>query len=113
MIRVEYHNGVSFPQSEIPVNIDRLRDMQRKSPSGVQPFTNLRIEGKATVADVPAPNERGSFVLISRTIPNFIELDSAKFEKHSTEEGLEQVVAWRREHGEAQKPGREIYSKVC
>ena len=57
------------------------------------------------MADVPAPNERGSFVLISRTIPNFIELDSAKFEKHSTEEGLE--------HGEAQKPGREIYSKVC
>ncbi len=110
-IRVEYHNGDSFPNSEVPVKVERLRDAQIWSASGVQPFANLRIEGPVTVADVPAPNRPGTFILSSRTAPNFIELDARKFENYLRSERLGDVVAWRKQHGESTAPGREIYSK--
>ena len=47
------------------------------------------------------------------TVPNFIELAPDKFLDYLKEEGLSEVIAWRTQHGEAGKPGRERYSKFA
>lgn len=109
-IRVEYHNGDAFPQSQTTVVLARLRDAQRRSASGIQPLENVRNEPKMTVADTVAP-ERGHFYLVSRTAPNFIELKAADFEKYLLHEGLLPVIEFRARQKEGEKPGREIYSK--
>jgi len=110
-VRVEFHNGDKFPASEVPVKIERLRDAAVRTAAGARAFTDLRIEDTATVGDFEAPHAPGPFVLAGRTIPNFIELDAAKFEDYLQHEGLGAVVEWRRANGEAAKPGREHYSK--
>jgi uncharacterized GH25 family protein len=109
-LRVEYHNGDSFPVSQAPVRLERLRDAKRVAAEGEAPFEDLRVEGKTTVGWFTAP-AAGHFYLVSRTIPNFIELAPEKFEKYLQHEGLRAVSRWRRQHGEAEKPGREFYSK--
>lgn len=110
-IRVEYHNGDSFPISEVATKIERLRDTELRSGAARTPFVNFRIEDTATVADVVAPQTSGLFWLVSRTQPNFIELAPAKFEDYLAHKGLHSIIEWRKQHGEAAKPGREIYSK--
>jgi hypothetical protein len=107
-VRVEFHNGDKFPASEMPVKIERLRDTRLV---GGAEFQDLRIEGTATVADVVVPSAQGLFTLTARTIPNFIQLDAKKFEDYLQHEGLQTLVEWRKQHGEAKKPGREHYSK--
>jgi hypothetical protein len=108
--RVEYHNGDAFPKSQAPVKIERLRDTKRIAADGELPLTDLRVEGNTTIASFTAPGS-GHFSLISRTIPNFIELAPDKFEKYLRHEGLGWVVDWRKKHNESAKPGRELYSK--
>ncbi len=109
-VRVEYHNGDAFPRSEATVVQGRLRDAKRVSSSGEAAFEDIRDEGKTTVAAFTAP-ARGHFQLVSRTIPNFIELAPGVFEKYLSHEGLGWVVDWRKKNGESSRPGREIYSK--
>jgi uncharacterized GH25 family protein len=48
-----------------------------------------------------------------RSIPRPIELPPVKFEEYLWQEGLEKIVSLRHEHGDAQKPGREIYSRCA
>lgn len=110
-IRVEYHNGDSFPMSEVATKIERLRDMELHSAAGRTPFANFRVEDTATVADAAAPAAPGCFWLVSRTQPNLIELAPAKFDGYLEHKGLDSIIEWRKQHGEAAKPGREIYSK--
>jgi hypothetical protein len=110
-VRVEYHNGDDFPASEAPARIDRLRDMKVLAAAVSFPFTNLRVEGTTTVGDATAPSQEGHFLLISKTVPNFIELEALKFEDYLKHEGLDSIIAWRKQNGESGKPGREIYSK--
>lgn len=109
-VRVEYHNGDTFPVSQAPVRLERLRDAKRVAAAGEAPFEDLRVEGKTTVGWFTAPSA-GHFYLLSRTVPNFIELAPEKFEKYLKHEGLSAISRWRSQHGEAGKPGREFYSK--
>lgn len=108
--RVEYHNGDAFPVSQSSTRIERLRSPQTVSAAGTTPLARLRVEGRMTVATYTAPAS-GHFHVISHTIPNFIQLAPAKFDEYLRHEGLSRVAAWRREHGEAAQPGRELYSK--
>ncbi|MBS1832091.1 MAG: DUF4198 domain-containing protein [Acidobacteria bacterium] len=110
MLRVEYHNGDSFPNSQVSTKIDRLKDTRIE---GGRDFFQFRVEGTATVADAKAPVNAGNFVAISRTVPNFIQLDAPKFEEYLKHEGLDSVIEWRKQNGETAKPGREIYSKYA
>lgn len=107
---VEFHNGESFPSSDVPPVLERLRDTEVVTPSGKTPLANVRIQGKAGIADFVAP-AAPAFFLTARTIPNFIELDARKFDEYLHHENLNSIAKWRAEHGESNKPGREMYSK--
>ncbi|MBL0158617.1 MAG: DUF4198 domain-containing protein [Bryobacterales bacterium] len=110
-VRVEYHSGDAFPVSQNPVVLSRLKDARRISATGDAAFTGIHDESKTlTVAGFTAP-AKGHFWLLSRTEPNFIELDARKFEEYLEHEGLKYVSEWRKKNGESDRAGKEIYSK--
>ena len=109
-IRIAFHNGDAFPESETTAPIARLRDTNVLASSGVTAMTNLRERGKEVLADAPSPGV-GNLLLTARSIPNFIGMDPDKFDEYIREEGLDHVTRWRSEHGEAKEKSRERYSK--
>lgn len=107
---IVYENGDEFPRGVTNVNPARLRRTELLWKGGSVPFREITAEEKRTVARVRVPGE-GTMVLVSYTVPNFIQLDAEKFRHYLEEEKLDHVLEWRRKNGETQKPGREIYSK--
>lgn len=111
-ITIGFHVGDSFPESEVSGRIDRLKDAQIQGVKGKTIMTNLRIDGKRDAADVVV-RSKGNLIASVHTVPNFIELEPAKFGEYLKEEGLADVVAWREANGESGKPGKERYSKYA
>lgn len=109
-ITVGFHNGDSFPDSEGPPSLERLRDATLHAGKLQYNVTNIRVDGNRAVGDARVAG-KGALTLSARTIPNFIEMKAADFEKYLKEEGMGQVVEWRAQRGESAKPGRELYSK--
>jgi hypothetical protein len=109
-IRIAFHNGDAFPESEAAAPIARLRDLQAVSKTGATLITGLRESGKEVFGEAAFPGA-GDIILAGRTIPNFIQLEPAKFEEYVKEEGLDHVLSWRAEHGQTKLPGKERYSK--
>lgn len=111
-LRVEFHNGDSFPESEVAPRVKRLVQASLLSSSGEASVTHLRETGKIVAGAVKVPGA-GNLILAVRTVPNFIELDSKKFDAYLKEEGLQDVMQWRLTHHEQSKPGRERYTKFA
>ncbi len=89
----------------------RLKDAKSVFAGGEAPCAEIRNETpKMTVATCRAAAQ-GHFYMLSRTVPNFIELDPTKFETYLEHEGLKYISEYRKNNAEAQKPGREMYSK--
>lgn len=107
---VEFHNGEAFPNSQVPPVLARLRGAKVLSPKGERPLAGVRIAGKAAIGSFQAP-EVPAFLVVAETTPNYIELAAPKFEEYLAHESLGSISEWRKSHGEAGKPGREIYSK--
>ena len=110
LLRLVFQNGDEFPVGVSAVKPERLRNTRLLSKAGSVDFENITEEAKRTVATVRVPGG-GLAILTASTLPNFIELDPAKFKSYLTHENLNEVIAWREAHGESGKPGRERYSK--
>ena len=109
-ITVGLHNGDSFPDSEGAPSLERLRDVTLHTAKLQYNVTNLRVDGNRVIGEARIP-VKGTLVIAARTIPNFIELPADAFEKYLKDEGMPQVVEWRKQNGESAKAGRELYSK--
>ncbi|HTU45391.1 MAG TPA: DUF4198 domain-containing protein [Bryobacteraceae bacterium] len=112
-VTVGFHNGDSFPESEVAPTIARLKTAQLLSAFGGVPIDDLKVEGNRATGVVMVPDHKGTMILSVETVPNFIELEPEKFIEYLKEEGMEHVIEWRSQHGEASKPGRERYSKFA
>lgn len=64
----------------------------------------------AGVVRVPRP---GAYVIGYHGKPNAVELPADKFNAYLKDEGLDAVLAWRAAHGQADAPGREIFSRCA
>lgn len=111
-VAVSFHNGDSFPESEVAPKPERLVEAQLRSPMGSVAITGLRVQGNETTGSVVVPGA-GALLLSVQTIPNLIEVPPAKFTDYLKEEGLTDVIAWRAAHAEDAKPGRERYQKFA
>lgn len=111
-ITVSMVNGDSFPASDNPPSLQRLRDAILVSASGVYNLTNLREVDKAVIADARI-HGKGTLLVAVRTVPNFLAMKPDEFTKYLKEDGLEHVLAWRERHAEAGQPSRELYSKYA
>ena len=112
-LQVAFHNGDSFPQSEVAPTIARLKEAQLRFASATIAIQDLKVDGKRAVGTVQAPAGSGNLLLSVHTAPNFIELAPDKFLAYLKEEGLSEVIDWRAKHDETRKPGRERYSKFA
>ena len=92
---------------------DLLREAQLLGAKGAVGIQNLAVDGKRVVGTVAIPDNPGNFLLSVHTVPNFIELEPDKFLDYLKEEGLQKVIAWRTEHKESARPGREGYTKFA
>jgi hypothetical protein len=108
-LMISLHVGDSFPNSEGPMDPARIRDARLSDGS---PFGDFSIIGNATHG-FTRPSAMGSLYASLASEPRFIELAPAKFESYLKEEGLDAVIAARKERGESAKPGRELYSKYA
>lgn len=111
-LSIAFHNGDSFPASEVAPKVVRLLNPKVTGQGGLAPVTGLKESGKETLGEAIIPAE-GTLLVSVQTAPNFIELEPKKFEAYLKEEGLSEVIEWRKQHGEAAKPGRERYSKYA
>lgn len=84
----------------------------------------VALAPQATESAVPGVDERSPAGYFRSTVPGVhwvayqskpvsIELLPAKFESYLKDEGLDHVLRARAERGEAQKPGKEIYSRCA
>ena len=112
-LRVGFHNGDRFPESEDSPVIARLKDAQLWTAQGVVSIRNLRLDARRVVGTVDVPEDNGTSVLSARTAPNLITLAPDKFTAYLREEGLQEIIDWRGRHGESGNPGRERYSKFA
>ncbi|HEU0121407.1 MAG TPA: DUF4198 domain-containing protein [Bryobacteraceae bacterium] len=110
ILRLVFQNGDEFPEASSPVNPSRLRNTQLRSKAGTAPMEKITGEKTRTVASVRIPGP-GLAILTAQTLPNFIELDPAKFKSYLEHENLTGTLAYREKNGETGKPGRERYSK--
>ena len=106
---VYIHNGDEFPQSGGPPSPNRLRDVQQISSAGTKPLTAIGNEEKRGRATFQSHD--GGVILTATTIPNYLELPPEKFNDYLKHEHLDAIIEWRKQHGEAAKPSRELYSK--
>jgi uncharacterized GH25 family protein len=109
---IALHNGDAFPESEASVKIARIRDAALRSGTSVSKVSALAVQEKRKVGTATVPGS-GTLLLTVRTVPNFIEMTPDKFVSYLEEEGLTEIVKWRKEHGETARPGRERYSKYA
>ncbi|MBC7927127.1 MAG: DUF4198 domain-containing protein [Bryobacteraceae bacterium] len=108
-IVVSVHNGDSFPDSDGTTDPRRLLDARLSDGTPIDTFQAL---GKATHG-LTEIRKKGSIWASVHTIPKFIELEPAKFETYLKDEGLTNALDYRKQNGEADKPGRELYSKYA
>ncbi|MDX2150613.1 MAG: DUF4198 domain-containing protein [Bryobacteraceae bacterium] len=111
-IVVGIHNGDSFPDSDSPPVLARVKDPMMWAGGNAYNMTNLRTEEKRGLVDVIV-KQQGTPLLAVRTAANVLELDAQKFHEYLVEDGLEHILEWRKKNGEAAKPGKERYSKFA
>lgn len=77
-------------------------------------FTKL-VEGEpgAEPAGVVTLEHHGMHVVGYRNKRTHIELEAEKFEEYLRSEGLDRIIQIRKERGESDKPGREVYSRAA
>lgn len=111
-ITVGFHIGDSFPETEVSGHLDRLQNPKLIWQTGSGAVRNLRVEANRNVGDAVAGGS-GELIAAVNTVPTLIQLDPAKFAEYLKAEGLTDIIAWRAQHGESAKPGKERYSKYA
>ncbi len=112
ILAIGLNNGDAFPESEASPVLERLRDVKLISSKGTTPAEKLQVVGKQIQGEVKVPDS-GGLVLVARTTPNLLVLPAKEFHAYLKEEGLESVIAWREQNGEAGAQGRELYAKFA
>jgi len=90
-LKVGFHSGYSFPQSESSTPIDKLKDVLVFSKTLNVEVTNLKetgtsVEGEATIA------QKGNLVVTACTMPSLVDVQANDFEKFIRHEGLGSVL---------------------
>lgn len=108
-VAVELKVGERFVGESVARKNERIVRFAAIDPAGKETAL-VGLDG-GTPAGWLVPREAGLFVVGYRSNPVAIELEPAKFEHYLVEEGLEVVIAERKQLGESAKKGLERYSR--
>jgi uncharacterized GH25 family protein len=110
-VLVRVLNG-TFSQSENSIARPRVSDVSVVSPAG---RTHLDTAAWSVVGDTSTfsvhTGAAGTYVLGVSTKASVIALEAKDFNAYLAEDGMPDVLAFRRKSGETDKPARERYSK--
>jgi uncharacterized GH25 family protein len=109
---VEIHDGDSFPESDAPPVLDRLRDFTLYAGKLAYNVTNLRALEKTALGDARAA-QKGILAVTVYTAPHVATLQAQEFEKYLREEHLAAALAYRSQHGETALPAKERYRRFA
>lgn len=92
-----------------------------RNPSSIERFAALGPHGEEPIAGIPGrypagtfrPDAPGAYWLLYRSRPTPVTLAAEKFESYLEEEGLEHVLAARRDRGRQGEDGRELFSRCA
>ena len=100
--------GEHFEGDAVPRRSGRIERFFARSASGER-----AVPGKdgADPAGLLAIRDRGTTIVAYSSRPNRIVLEAAKFEAYLREEGLESVIALRKNQGKSSSAGRETFSR--
>lgn len=107
---VGLHSGDFFPDSEYSIPPANLIRGRLSTGGSVGQWED---EGERTVATIAAPLRTGSFCLGVETAPAARELEADDFEAYLADEGANETLLWRSQHGEARRPGRELIRRAA
>ena len=110
-IRVPLLNG-TFTKSENGIGWERVREYVVVAPNGVShpDPREWSIVRDTTRFELPLKTE-GTWVVGVATKPNVIALKGADFNAYLKEEGITDILALRKKHGQLDKSVRERYAK--
>lgn len=101
--------GEHFPESMSGVSADRVEAFRLHAPSGA-----TALDGKAEAAQYCAELTPGGSAVAEMVVrPRFIELPAGDFNSYLRGEGLTAVMRLRRQRGQEQAPGKELYSRYA
>jgi uncharacterized GH25 family protein len=108
------HPGESEPFGRNPARFRRFVASRAgaSADDGTAEIAILGRDGRAPAGFARFEKE-GLYRVAYESQPVWIELAAEKFAKYLVEEGLEKVAAQRTELGEAEGPGRELYSRCA
>jgi uncharacterized GH25 family protein len=110
LVKVHLHVGHAGEIDDITRNPDKIDKFIVVGPNGE---TNVPGSDGESPAGFIRPEKDGLYVLGFRSKHSFIELKAEEFEGYLREEGLDAIIARRKERGESDKPGKEIYSRCA
>lgn len=109
-LRLELHVGNAFDGEPVGIPAGMLEQYVAVTAGGKR---DVRIGGGIAGRDQVRFDEPGFVLLALRNKPSAVELPAADFEEYLRAEGNESVVEQRRARGEAQTPGRELFSRCA
>ncbi len=103
------------------VGVDLVGEPQLNIPEFTRDFSFISTTGQFPVQGElgrePAgyfhPDVPGTYLAGFQTNPQFVEMPAEKFNEYLAEEGLEPILALRRERGESDKTAREYYQRCA
>lgn len=107
---VTLHNGDGFSSGDEAPHPERLSSVRAVTPSGTLSLQPLGTKATGVSINLAAVEGRPAWVVVE-TPTTFIELAPAKFHSYLEHEGLHNILEYRLANGEADQPGRELYSK--
>jgi uncharacterized GH25 family protein len=109
-ITLGLHVGHAFPNSNTLGALERFKEPKLIWKSGSTDVRNLRADGKRIIGDAVVDGT-GTVIAAVWQSTNVVEMKPASFTRYLEGSGLTDIVAWREQHGESDKQGKERYSK--
>ena len=109
-VSVALRVGQDFRGDPVPRDDRRIIRFALVSAGGAKPVGGLPATDPAGVAKI---EEAGWSVVAYRSSRSPVKLEPAKFEQYLTEEGLDRILAIRKQRGETDRAGNEVFSRCA
>jgi hypothetical protein len=108
---IRFNVGENFTGENWGGNKTKIQQLLHYTPSDTIINLSSRLsENKGDSLSLPLP-ETGTHMVVFHSTNSFIKLEAEKFNGYLQEDGLDNVVSYRKEHNQMQNEGKEYYQR--